>query len=349
MALDWPTHLRAAWQRDVPAIEELTDGVRGVCVAGMGGSAIGGSLVRALLGPHLSVPVELVRDYQLPGWVGSDWLLVAVSYSGNTAETLTIFQAAVERGCRCLALTTGGKLKELARTNQAAVIEVPTGFQPRAALPYLLAPLLRLMLTLCHPDPSLDVERTCETLKDRTEILLEATKLVDAFEGGLVVTYVWEPWAPVAYRWQTQLNENAKVLAFHHTLPEGDHNDIVGWAGAHQGMVVVMLRNSLEPREVRSRFEMTRELAWEKGARQVVEVRARGEDALTQLLYLVQLGDVASIMLADRLGVEAEPVQVIESLKLELATLARSDEVEGMERTEETDEGATPTEREVGS
>jgi len=210
----------------------------------------------------------------------------------------------------------------MAETHGASVIMVPSGFQPRAALPYLLAPLLKLMLPLCHDDPGLDVDSTCEALKDEPGTLLKATEVMEALEGGLLVIYAYEPWGPVAYRWQTQVNENAKVLAFHHTLPEGDHNDIVGWEGAVEGMVVVLLRSSMEPAEVQARFEMTRKLAWDRGAKQVIEVQAEGQDALTQMLYLVLLGDVASIMLADRLGVEAEPVQVIESLKVKLADMA---------------------------
>lgn len=336
--MDWPRHLQAAWQREMPPLQKLLKGVRGICIAGMGGSAIGGGLVRALMGPCMSVPVELVRDYDLPGWVSDDWLVIAVSYSGNTAETLNAFQIAIERGCRCMALTTGGKLRELAKTHHAIVIGVPIGFQPRAALPYLLAPLVRLLLPMCEAGPELDVESTCASLRDPTEILLRATELVEILQKGSSITYVWEPWAPVAYRWQTQINENAKVLAFHHTLPEGNHNDIVGWAGAPEGMIVILLRSSVEPKEVRARFEMTRELAWERGADRVIQVVAQGEDRLTQMLYLVMLGDVTSIMLADRLGVEAEPVHVIESLKQKLA-----------DHAEDTDEGPASSGHEVGT
>ncbi len=317
-ARDWPEHLERAWNRDLK-IDLRIENVKGVCIVGMGGSAIGGAMVRAALGPVLKVPLELARGYGLPGWVDRDWLVVAVSYSGNTAETLAAFELAGKRGCGRLALTTGGRLAAEADSVGVPVVEIPTGFQPRAALPYLLVPLLRVLGGFCEPAPEWDTGRIYRGLKEREDLLAEAGRIAEVLEGRMAVVYAWERFEPVAYRWRTQMNENAKVLAFHHVLPEADHNDIVGWMGAPEGMAVVLLRTSLEPPEVAARFELTRKLAWEKGAR-VVEVTARGDSALAQILWLVQTGDVASVMLADRLGVEATPVKVIEALKRELAT-----------------------------
>lgn len=319
MAIAWPTNFKRAWEEIwVPEIEQIP---KGICITGMGGSAIGGDLCKTILGPVLSLPLETVKGYELPAWVGDGWLVIAISYSGNTEETLQTFSMAGERGCSRLVITTGGELARVAEDDGVSVVRVPGGYQPRAALPFLLAPLLKILSIWCEDVGEPEVERVCEELaKELAEGAFSSTKqLARELQGNSVVIYGWEQFEAVAYRWQTQLNENAKVMVFHQCLPEANHNDIVGWESAPENMVVVLLRSHLEPRQVRRRFKLTWELVWQPRAKKVLEVEAKGDARLGQVLWLLTFGDLVSLHLADMQGVEAEPVEVIESLKTALS------------------------------
>ena len=281
-----------------------------VIVAGMGGSGIAGRLAQALAEQCGGVRVSAWSDYGLPAWAdGSDYL-IAISYSGNTAETLSSAGRAAELGCNWEAITTGGRLAELARQHSAPVMAVEPGHQPRAALPLLLVPLLR-RLTL--PGIEAQVAETAEVLAEPAG---DAVAIAAQLGGKLPFIYGAGGLATVAYRWRCQIEENAKQLAVHHALPELDHNEIVGWAAPPGNAVIVALREPDEPARVTARWEATRAVAWRDVP--VIECRARGESPLARWLSLVQLGDAASVELAHLNGVEPTPVAVIEEMKRRL-------------------------------
>ncbi len=299
------------------------DGFRGftrVVPLGMGGSGIAG----ALLGSILPIEVVPVRDYTLPPWIGSESLAVALSYSGDTEETLAAFDAARSRTKRLLAVTSGGELGRLCARDGIPWIEIPTGYQPRAALGYLLFPLLGLSRRLgLAPDvgEALAVLDRLASELDPGGEENEAQALARALEGRVPLVYGAGPTGPVAYRWKTQLNENAKAPAFWGELPELCHNEVVGYELASrllpQGTVVFLRARGDHPR-VGKRVEILGELLAERGLGWT-EVWARGEGSLAQLLSLLYLGDWTSYYLALLHGVDPAPVAIIGELKNRLA------------------------------
>lgn len=291
-----------------------------VVALGMGGSGIAGALLRSL------VPVEVVpvHGYTVPPWVGEESLAVALSYSGDTEETLEAFAEARKRTRRLLAVTSGGELGRICGRDGIPWIEIPKGYQPRAALGYLLFPLLGLFRKLnLAPDPgeALAVLEAMAGELSRGEEN-EAQALARALAGRVAIVYGAGPAAPVAYRWKTQLNENAKVPAFWGEIPELCHNEVVGWE--LQGKLlpqgtVVFLRSRHDHPRVGRRVEVLHELLDARGI-PWIDVRARGEGPVAQVLSLLYLGDWVSYWLALLHGVDPSPVAIITELKRRLAS-----------------------------
>jgi len=327
--LDVPAHLRdALWRVDSAGIAPV-DAPGGVVVAGMGGSAVGGWLAQAALGPRLTRPFLVADGYALPSWIGPEHLVLCASYSGGTEETLAAYDDALERGASRLVATTGGALAERARRDRAPVIPLPGGFQPRAAVGYGLVSALEAA-ALGGAGPSLrdEVEAAAalaETLAaewgpDAAEDN-EAKRLARALHGTVPVIAGAELTAPVAYRWKCQINENAGLPAFASVLPELDHNEVVGWPGA-DGLgpfsAVFLEEPGAHPRNA-LRSELTAVEA-EAGARVVERVGARGETRLERLVSLVLLGDLVSLYMAVLAGTDPVDIAPIDRLKASLAS-----------------------------
>jgi glucose/mannose-6-phosphate isomerase len=305
--------------------------IREVAICGMGGSAIAGDLIAGIYRDRLRRPVTTVRDYILPGWVGEDTLVVLCSYSGNTEETLTCTMQALERKSLIIGITSNGKLADLGGREGMPIITVPPGMQPRAALLDLFTPML-VTLSRLGVIPQLDGE-----LEDGRNALDAAVaaygpqlpedenpakQLANALVGAVPVIYGAEATAALAYRWKCQFNENSKVPAFSHALPEMDHNEIVGYEGMsefHTLAHVLMLRDARQHRQVERRFDLTKRLI-EQRVRGVINISGDGDTALARLLDLVLLGDYVSLYLACLREVDPGPVDIIEQLKRDLAT-----------------------------
>jgi glucose/mannose-6-phosphate isomerase len=326
--LDLPEHLRDALWRVESANLTAQDSPGGLVVAGMGGSAIGGGLARAVLGDRASRPITSERGYALPPWTTPDTTVLCVSYSGTTEETLAAYDAAGALGARRIVCTTGGQLAESARADGVPVIPLPGGYQPRAAIGYALVVVLEVaaLAGICERlHTEIDVAAAhAEKLvadwgPDASEDSL-AKRLARALHGttpqiagaGLTV--------PIAYRWKTQINENAKMPAFAAELPELDHNEIVGWEGAQElGRFSAVLLDDcdLHPR-VRARIELTRQMI-EPQAVAAERVNTVGETRVERLISLVLLGDLVSIYLAALKGVDPAAISSLERLKGALA------------------------------
>jgi len=323
-----PDHLRDALWRVESARIPARDAPGGLVVAGMGGSGIGGALALAALGDEASRPIALTRDYGIPSWVTPDTTVLCSSYSGDTEETLAAYEAAGALGAGRVVATTGGKLAEAARTDGVPVIPLPAALQPRAAVAYMTVAALEVA-ALCGAGERQHVE--IDVAAAAAERLLEEwgpdgpednlpRTLARGLHGRIPVIAGAGVTAPIAYRWKCQLNENAKVPAFCHDLPELDHNEIVGWQGAAElgPFAALFLDDSdLHPR-VRQRIEITRGVI-AAGAASTFRVESRGERRLERVISLVLLGDLVSIYLAVLRGVDPSPVEAIERLKGELA------------------------------
>ncbi len=326
--LDIPNQLRDALWRVESARLVREDATGGLIVAGMGGSAIGGWLARAALGDRAQRPIALARGYELPAWTTPETMVLCSSYSGNTEETLAAYEAAGVLGARRIVATTGGKLASAAREEGVPVVPLPGGFQPRAAVAYSLVVALEVA-AVCGAGESLRSE--IDVAAAHTEELIglwrpggEQDRFPQELARGLHGTVTQIAGAgltsAIAYRWKTQFNENAKVPAFAHELPELDHNEIVGWESAPEFgrfSAVFLDDNDLHPR-VRQRIELTRGLIAASAAA-TFRVESIGQSRTERLLSLVVLGDLVSLYLAVLRGVDPTPVTVLENLKRALA------------------------------
>jgi glucose/mannose-6-phosphate isomerase len=323
-----PDQLRDALFKVESAGLEPRDAPGGLVVAGMGGSAIGGALARAALGDRASRPIIVVRSYELPAWTTPDTMVLCASYSGDTEETLACYEAAGAVGAPRIVATAGGRLAAMAREDGVPVIPLPGGFQPRSAVGYLLVAALEVAMQ-CGAGDGLRAE--VDVAASHAEALVAEwgpdgpeDSLPKSVARGLADTVPQIAGAgltsAVAYRWKCQINENSKLPAFAHELPELDHNEIAGWAGAADigRLSAVFLDDAdLHPRN-RQRIELTRALV-EPAAASTYVVQTQGESATERLLSLVLMGDLVSLYLAVLRGVDPEPVEVIERLKGELA------------------------------
>lgn len=305
------------------------DGVTAIAVCGMGGSAVAGDVFRALYVDRLGVPVQVVRSPSLPEFCGPHTLVIGSSYSGNTAETLACFEEAVRRGCRVVVVASGGRLADRAAELGLARVAIPTGFQPRAALGWLaLGTLGALDAMGVIPPLGTNLDEAAAELASLAaslapEVPVEqnlAKRVALAATSRTPVVWGAEGFAAVAaMRWKTQFNENAKVPAFFSSMPELDHNEVVGWsAETGERFLLVALRHEGEQSEVVPRFPLSEDIARKAGAH-VEEVWAHGRSPLARLLTLVMIGDFASVYLALARGVDPTPVEVVERLKRALA------------------------------
>ena len=325
-----PEHLRdALWRvESASGLMEQWDSANGLIVAGMGGSAIGGGLARAILGDHATRPIAVSRAYGLPPWATPETTVLCASYSGNTEETLACFEAAGFVGARRVVVTSGGRLAELARAENVPVIPIPGGFQPRAAVAYLTVATLEVA-ALCGVAPRMTSE--VDVAASHAEALVTewgpdgdednlAKTIARSIAGSVPIIMGAGVTAPIAYRWKTQLNENAKLPAFAAELPELNHNEIVGWEGVGSlgPFSAIFLDDADHHPRVHARMELTDWLV-EPGAAITHRVATRGRNAVERVFSLVLLGDLVSMYTAVVRGIDPTPVSVIERLKAQLA------------------------------
>ena len=322
----FPEQLAQAWELST---ELPTQEFEKIVICGMGGSAIGGDYLRVYLQQKgFSKPITVVRGYELPSFADKNTLVFAVSYSGNTEETLSCAQQALKLGCPLIAITSGGKLAQLAREHSVPVVKIPSGMPPRTALAFLFAPILRSLLPLLHEATiEQEVSEAVETLQplaatygNKPETENPAKQLARAWHERIPIIYGSSGLTEaVAHRWKTQINENAKQPAHWDLLPELHHNEIMGWESPlSKRFVYVLLRNPDEHPQVQKRFQITRELLEERD-HTVLEFQGQGQGLLSRLLTLSYLGDWASFYLAILNGVDPTPVALIETMKRRLA------------------------------
>jgi glucose/mannose-6-phosphate isomerase len=282
-----------------------------VVITGMGGSAMGGELLRALVSTHCPVPITRVRGFGIPSWAGPGTLVVCVSYSGNTIETLACAERAHDQAAAILAVGSGGRLGELAGQWGVPFARVPGGMQPRAALGYLFGAMAGAFgaAGLARDGIALEAAQGVD-LVDREA----ARRLGERVAEVIPLIYGAGPMGAVAYRWKTQLNENAKMHAFSHAFPELDHNEIVGWEGARGLFGAVVLREGTEQPETRRMIDLTEELI-RPDAAFVEEVSGVGDTVSGRAFSLVAYGDWVSYHAALARGIDPTPVERLVELK----------------------------------
>lgn len=312
-----PDQLRdALWRVETARLEGAESA--GLMVCGMGGSAIGADLAAAALGDRATLPLLTVRGYALPSWATPEWTVLCSSYSGATEETLACFEAATVLGARRVVASTGGPLVDRSREDGVPVVGLPGIFQPRAAVAYMFT-IAAEVAALAGVGPRIhtEIDAAAAFLAEEAEgMSFKAAEIAGLLEGRAPVIYGSDLTAPVARRWKSQVNENAKLSSFFSELPEADHNELCGWnedAGA-RGLAAVFLEDRDQHPRIGRRFELTAAAVSDSGA-PAVRVETAGETRTARLLWATMLGDLVSLELAGQRGVDPLPVEAIEGFK----------------------------------
>jgi glucose/mannose-6-phosphate isomerase len=315
-----PDQLRdALWRIESARLEAASSA--GLFVCGMGGSAIGGDLAAAALGDRLTGPMITVRGYALPSWATPEWTVLCSSYSGKTEETLACLEAAETLGAKRVVAGIGGQLVDRARETAVPVVGLPGIFQPRAAVAYMVVIAAEVAwLAGVAPRVHTEIDAAAAFLAGQAETLQQQAREIGALIAGAVpVIYGADLTAPVARRWKTQVNENAKALAWWGEIPEADHNELLGWSGAagDERPAAIFLEDRDQHPRVARRFELTTATVAPNAAA-VVRVETAGETRLERLLWAVMLGDLVSLEVARQRGVDPDTVDAIERFKEEM-------------------------------
>jgi glucose/mannose-6-phosphate isomerase len=306
--------------------------VDNVIIAGMGASAISGDIMVSLFRDKLDVPLIVNREYDLPKWVNKDTLVICISYSGNTDETLSSFKLAYQKKCKIICISTGGKLQELAEKRQVPFLKIPSGIQPRAATAYLLFPSIIFLkkIGLLKTTIDADIEETISVTQEFVsmnnkavpEETNQAKQMARKIHNSIPQIYGWGIYTPIAIRWRHQLNENSKVIARTDIAPDCNHNDIVGWSAnpeISKLFTCVLFRDKDEESiDMTTRLNFMRDL-FHNTAGSVIEVSSKGKSQLAKMMYLMCLGDFTSCYLAVLRGIDPSPVDIITELKKRLA------------------------------
>ena len=325
-----PDQIEAGWELvqsvDLPAAFSKVDKI---VVAGMGGSAIGASLLAGLVAGECRVPLSVVRDYFLPAFVGGPaCLVVGSSYSGETEEVLAVFDEAHRRGCQLIALTTGGTLARRAKEYGATLVTFNYPSQPRAAMGYSLTPLLGLICRLGFvADKSAGLAEAVAVMRAWQKEIgpsspvpqNSAKRLAGQMMGRYVTVWGSGHLAEVARRWKTQINENAKGWAAFEVLPEADHNAICGTLPdeAARKTLVLFLTSTLDHPRTQLRHAITRQVFLTSGVNTDV-IAARGQSRLAQMLSMIHYGDYVSGYLGLLNEVDPTVIAGIVELKVRL-------------------------------
>jgi glucose/mannose-6-phosphate isomerase len=301
-----------------------------IILAGMGGSAIGGDLARSYLADELKIPFFICRNYTLPKFVNDKSLVFVSSYSGNTEETLSAYQEAKRRKAKIIAITSGGKLLEKCSKERFPFITIPKGFPPRAALGYSFTPLLIVLSRLrIISDKTAMLRKTSKYLEGkRAEFALEKKSSQNQAKSLALKLYRKIPiiysstdyFDAVGYRWKGQFCENSKSLAFNNYFPEFNHNELVGWKvldHIRDKLIVIILKDKKDHSRIQKRMKIV-ETIIKKEKVKVIEIESQGENLLSRIFSLIQLGDFTSFYLSILNREDPTPVKVIDYLKKKL-------------------------------
>lgn len=340
ICMKMPEHCRDAIQRakgtKIPKKVKVSEKItirykrpQHIIITGMGGSAIGGEILRDWLRDRTSIPIEVCRDYVLPAYANKDTLVFALSYSGNTEETLSAFVEAINRGCMVIAVTSGRHLLSFSEKLGIPYVKIPRGMQPRAAIPYLFFPLPFLMEKMgILSNIEKETEEALLVLEELSREMAPQTptkknlskKLAVELDGTVPVVYGFRQYEALARRLKAQFNENTKIPSKQDVFPELNHNEVMGWEAPEtvtKQFSVILLRDPNEPPEIKHKIEATKDLALKK-AQKILEIYAKGEKNLAKIFSILHVVDLASVYLAILRKTDPTPVETITKIKKEV-------------------------------
>ena len=323
---EFPEMMRKAMKEKLEF--EFSEAPRNIVIAGMGGSAIPGDLLLDLLKLKRlrKMSLEVCRDYNLPEYVNKESLVIVISYSGNTEESLSCFEQAIEKGARVLCITSNGTLETLCEKNKIPLIRIEKNLKPRAALPFLFISLLKIFEKIANLSYiSNELEESVEILERIREKYFTKNKEMKN-RGDLyniakcihkcdaVIIYSPESLRGVATRIKTQINENSKMHSWTSTIPELNHNELSGWQEVKKSdFAVIFIRDVREDKKIKARIEYTKRIVKNKAI--VKEIKAIGNSELARLFSLIYQGDLLSLVLAKIRKVNANEVPLQDKIK----------------------------------
>ena len=295
--------------------------IRNILISGLGGSGIGGTILSNVLRDDLSVPVIVNKEYQIPAFVNENTLVIISSYSGNTEETLSALMQAFKKNAQIVCITSGGLIQEYAETNDIDFVNIDGGSPPRSAFGQSFIQLLYILfyLGLLEDGFKKYLQDAIILLEAEEEaIKTQAKEIAQKLCGKIPVIYSDAKFEGVSIRFRQQINENSKMLCWHHVVPEMNHNELVGWREKNENIAVVFIRNNHDFERNQERMEFTKEVV-SQYASDVIEIYSKGDYDLIRSMYLIHITDWVSYYLAELKGVDAVEVDVISKLKNKLA------------------------------
>lgn len=315
------TQLREANSIADKAILSASENVNQIIVTGLGGSGIGGTILSELVADSCRVPIIINKDYSLPAFTGPNTLVIISSYSGNTEETLQAMNEALSKKAQIACVCSGGKILEIAKQNQLDHIVIPAGNPPRSCIGYSLVQLIKILVAKGFANEGLfqDLKNAIELLdKEKNSIKNESKNIAEKLVNKIPVIYSLGTCEGAAVRFRQQINENSKMLCWHHVFPEMNHNELVGWTVRNENLIVVTFHTSFDYKRTVKRYEVCKPI-FEKFSSGVIDITAKGNSKLEQFLYLINIGDWISCYIADIRGIDPVEVKVIDHLKAELS------------------------------
>ena len=297
--------------------------VNNVLICGLGGSGIGGTVASQIVANDANCPIVINKDYKIPAFVNENTLVICCSYSGNTEESLEMLALAESKNAIIACVTSGGKLAEIAGSKNYNHIIIPGGHPPRAAFGLAFPPLFFLLkhYGIINNDYISQFNNAIKLINnEETNIINEATDITEKLFDKIPVIYADANYEGMAIRFRQQINENSKMLCWHHVIPEMNHNELVGWTTRNDDLAVIIFRNDDDYIRTQKRMEINLTV-FSKYTSTIIEVYSKGNSRLERALYLIHLGDWVSYLLAEKKGIDVTEVDVITYLKNELAKI----------------------------
>jgi glucose/mannose-6-phosphate isomerase len=315
-----------AWRNKINVTRIDSRNISAVLICGLGGSAINGDLLSDFLSDETKIPIIVNRNYDLPKFVNKNWLIIISSYSGNTEEAVSCFEQALELNANIVTLSSGGKVEDIAKHNSIQHIKLKSGFQPRYALGLSFFTLLKIFqeLNLINKQDK-TVEAISRLWKKKGEEYSKennlALEIAKKMVGFIPVIYSSEMLSSTGYRFKCQLNENSKLHAFHHVIPEMNHNEIIGWETQKEKQFnskIIILHDIDYHPQIKKRYFIFSELVASKGV-EVIKLSSRGKIFKVRIMDLIYLGDWISFYLALLRGKDPSEIDFIHEMKKRLA------------------------------
>ncbi|MCX6296098.1 MAG: bifunctional phosphoglucose/phosphomannose isomerase [Bacteroidetes bacterium] len=297
--------------------------ISNVLICGLGGSGIGGSVVAELVVGNANVPINVTKGYFIPSYVNENTLVIISSYSGNTEETLNCMNLAIAKNAKIVGITSGGKVLEISKAKGFDHIVVPGGMPPRSCLGYSLTQLFFVLgfHKIINTNYELELEAAVKLIdSEETNIIAEATTVAEKLKGKIPVIYATTYNEGIAIRFRQQLNENAKILCWHHIVPEMNHNELVGWTEKNDNLSVLFFLDKDDYSRNIARVDINKEII-KKHASGITEIYSKGNSIIEKAIYFIHLGDWISVALGELRGVDLMEVNVINHLKSKLSEL----------------------------